>query len=1182
MKTKSKWSGAAFLMLALVLVAGVALVAAPTAPPAAAEDLAWSSVEGDFPLHGLPAGVGQIIDIDVSGNTVFVLADANAGADNSIEVYRSDDGGYRWEALPAITMVGVPAETLTALVTTGGTDGGDLLPETLTITYTNQAGVAGQVSPNFNIPMNAAVGTTVAIPLAAGDTGAIAVTGVTEVVSDDTTCVIDIVGDASGAVYATYNLGTNTFTAGAPPVLAAGTGVAIAISPNYSSDGTVVVLGSDGVVYTSTDRGVNWVRIPATLSCLNADAVGVDVANAMALTPNFNALLTGGTVVVGITWNAALTATTTYYASWQGPNTGWSGWTAAPSAAAIGDATLALECPPQNALYMVGVNVQGGVTYAQTALITAGFPAGGPVTVDQLPGPVASTSAVIALPDDFNPVGAAPAPYQFFVGVRDVGTNGALFWYDPAAGAWADTMAASTLPANNRDVAGLVSSGNYTRAQIIIGCYNVPITYNYDVRSQTWSAPSWIEGNGGPIGTVSNTVGVLLAYTGTGNTVYAATADLATLFTPGDLCCVSRSDDWGASWSDTCLTSENFRTNVNDMVWLDGQTGIITCDDGVGPWESTFKTWDKGLSWKRVDRWQDVTQVAAAPDGTIVLLDTGTTGTKVLVSTDNGETFIGTPVDPTLPVTKRMTAIAAGSATDIFVGDITGHIYVTKDGGATWTDLGALGARIWSLRVPDSYADAPYVAAGITSSTGMLEMLISSDGGASFAQWGSGSTQAAGWGAIAVAPGYIDCKFSPTFDGAADSLIYVHTVGAAWNDVYRGDLSATDETWVRTGCVPAAVAGLPVVQAFGIPAIDLVYIPGLDGVDGMTGNALYACFGAPLFGGGEMRGTWSPELVTDQEPYLGLWRLDSIAAGVVPAVNPFAVIQDLGALWGRNGVFEVVYSDAGADLFCVNSGAVPDLVRNWLDTAAFLTPPATTWPADGAIVPSNNTATGEPLQLQWLPVTGAMTYDVIVARDPMMLNRIWLARTGSLQCENTLPVGTLTDGETYYWRVRVAQHGGTTPGTNDHQGPWCETQSFTVEAVELHAAPDLISPESGATDVGIRPLFRWSGIEDATGYTLQVDDDPAFGSPVIDESLGVQQTYQPAAALDYDTTYHWRVQGSGADWTSPWAESLFTTIPEWAEPAPAATPIWIWVIIVIGALLALAVIVLIVRTRRAV
>ena len=162
-------------------------------------------------------------------------------------------------------------------------------------------------------------------------------------------------------------------------------------------------------------------------------------------------------------------------------------------------------------------------------------------------------------------------------------------------------------------------------------------------------------------------------------------------------------------------------------------------------------------------------------------------------------------------------------------------------------------------------------------------------------------------------------------------------------------------------------------------------------------------------------------------------------------------------------------------------------------------------------------------------------------------------------------------------RAEVAMEATVTVTATDSRGnsAWAD---FTVVVPKV----DLLSPTYGATDIGTKPLFEWTGVEDATGYSLLVDDDPAFGSPVIDEDLGLQQTYHPAAALAYETTYSWRVVASGVDWTSPPADGIFTTIPSWPEPVQTGTPWWIWVLIVIGALLAIAVIVLIVRTRRAV
>ncbi len=81
---------------------------------------------------------------------------------------------------------------------------------------------------------------------------------------------------------------------------------------------------------------------------------------------------------------------------------------------------------------------------------------------------------------------------------------------------------------------------------------------------------------------------------------------------------------------------------------------------------------------------------------------------------------------------------------------------------------------------------------------------------------------------------------------------------------------------------------------------------------------------------------------------------------------------------------------------------------------------------------------------------------------------------------------------------------------------------------------DLIAPADGATDEPIVPTFEWSAVDDALSYSLEIDDDPAFGS--IDYSAsGIEGlTHTPASPLDYDSTYFWRVQGenpcgTGAD-----------------------------------------------------
>ena len=72
-------------------------------------------------------------------------------------------------------------------------------------------------------------------------------------------------------------------------------------------------------------------------------------------------------------------------------------------------------------------------------------------------------------------------------------------------------------------------------------------------------------------------------------------------------------------------------------------------------------------------------------------------------------------------------------------------------------------------------------------------------------------------------------------------------------------------------------------------------------------------------------------------------------------------------------------------------------------------------------------------------------------------------------------------------------------------------------------AATLTTPADGATDVDVLPTFDWSDLADALSYTLEIDDDPAFGS--IDYSVSglTESEHTLTTELDYTSTYYWRV-----------------------------------------------------------
>jgi hypothetical protein len=281
-------------------------------------------------------------------------------------------------------------------------------------------------------------------------------------------------------------------------------------------------------------------------------------------------------------------------------------------------------------------------------------------------------------------------------------------------------------------------------------------------------------------------------------------------------------------------------------------------------------------------------------------------------------------------------------------------------------------------------------------------------------------------------------------------------------------------------------------------------------------------------------------------------------------------------------------------------------IPNITETTAFLTPIGNYSPAEGASVASNNTATGEPVELQWNPVPGATSYDVMTVTDSGNPASILGGGTvfGNAFAEFSIPVGTLVDGQTYFWRTRVA----STTGGGDHTGPWSAWNSFSVEygAGEVNTGPELLSPAPGATSVALSPGFSWRGIPNATSYDFQLATDGAFTDILADEPglAGSQTSYGYTGTLERETTYFWRVKamgGSGIDaWSTQWASAAFSTMeeppPDPPEPGPPViveegdtviieqvdrdTPGWVWALIVIGAVLAIVVIVLIMRTRR--
>ena len=191
--------------------------------------------------------------------------------------------------------------------------------------------------------------------------------------------------------------------------------------------------------------------------------------------------------------------------------------------------------------------------------------------------------------------------------------------------------------------------------------------------------------------------------------------------------------------------------------------------------------------------------------------------------------------------------------------------------------------------------------------------------------------------------------------------------------------------------------------------------------------------------------------------------------------------------------------------------------------------------------------------LAWEPLEGATSYDWQCNNDSDF-SSIPDGFQGNTQASYTrLP--ELEPATVYYWRVRASA---------PVYSPWSEKRSFTtcLDAEAVILQPE--SPSSGAIDVPVNPIFKWTALVDATGYELLVDTDIDFKNPSVIRTGNFtlpSNTWQSDVTLEHGVTYYWKVRATGAGSYSAWSSiGIFTTesamieTAEKKEEAPIADP----------------------------
>jgi fibronectin type 3 domain-containing protein len=181
------------------------------------------------------------------------------------------------------------------------------------------------------------------------------------------------------------------------------------------------------------------------------------------------------------------------------------------------------------------------------------------------------------------------------------------------------------------------------------------------------------------------------------------------------------------------------------------------------------------------------------------------------------------------------------------------------------------------------------------------------------------------------------------------------------------------------------------------------------------------------------------------------------------------------------------------------------------------------------IYPNNNQVNLENnFNFQWNKVEDADKYFIQVAQNPTFTN-IFMSDSTT---DTVKSVTGLSDGNKYYWRVRVKN-------TNGSLGPWSEVWVFYT-FIALPATPQLASA-SLIQNRGSFIRLTWYEAEGAGEYSVELSEDQSFTT--VFKSTTTSDTVNDFTGLDEGQKYYWRVQANNVAGSSPWSDiSDFTII----------------------------------------
>jgi len=125
-----------------------------------------------------------------------------------------------------------------------------------------------------------------------------------------------------------------------------------------------------------------------------------------------------------------------------------------------------------------------------------------------------------------------------------------------------------------------------------------------------------------------------------------------------------------------------------------------------------------------------------------------------------------------------------------------------------------------------------------------------------------------------------------------------------------------------------------------------------------------------------------------------------------------------------------------------------------------------------------------------------------------------------------VPSGKLQNALTYFWRVKATNSYGVSS--------WSSVWNFATYTGPN--APTLITPNNGAVNVSLTPLFDWSDVSSALCYLFQVSTDSLFNTITDSATVISSQYVEPGGKLGSGISYFWRVRGYNNNGSGLWSD----------------------------------------------